>query len=202
MKGWFVALLTGIVLLVFGVLIAVVWGIATHESIITLEESVDKRFTALTEAYRHRADLAGASIGGFRSCAKLEKEPLQQLVTAQSNVMSISLDMNTLVKPASLSMYQERQNELGYALRRVSIAVEKFTDFRKGEVYQAIKNDLREADREVVKAIANYNAVATEYNNKVTRVPSNIIAGFMGRFAKPVFVATPDAKRPVTVRFD
>lgn len=202
MKGWVVALLLAVVVGVFGVTVITVWTVATHARILALEERAEDTFTTVVTAYQRRIDGMPRFIAVLKSYPTLEKDPVLAVVEAYVRITNSTVGTVTLAKPMSLRDFILEQNALSYALYRLVNVVERHMEIKKTETYLIVRTELRAQDEQIAGAITRFNAEAIEYNNRVGRIPSAIIAGFMGKFKKPYFEFGKDQKAPVIVRLD
>ncbi|MEK6797108.1 MAG: LemA family protein [Spirochaetota bacterium] len=202
MKGWFVGLLLAIVIGVFGITVISVWTVATHARILTLEERTEDTFVTVVTAYQKRIDGLPRFIQTVRSFPTLEKEPIAALLEAYAKTTNADAGAVTLGKPMSLRDFIMEQNALSFSLYRLITVIERHLEIKKTEPYLIVRAELRAQDEQIAAAITRFNTEAIEYNNRVGRIPSGIIAGFMGKFKKPYFEFGKDQKAPVIVRLD
>lgn len=103
--------------------------------------------------------------------------------------------------PQQLAAYQKAQGELSQALGRLMAVAESYPDLKANENFMSLQTQLEGTENRCTIARQQYNDIAREYNTKVRRFPSNIVAMIFGFEKKPYFEADEDAKQAPKVEF-
>ena len=74
----------------------------------------------------------------------------------------------------------EANGELSSALSRLMVIVENYPELKANENFINLQDELAGTENRLQKARQDYNDTAREYNTKIRRFPSSIIAGMGG----------------------
>lgn len=92
---------------------------------------------------------------------------------------------------------EQAQGELDSAISRLLVVQENYPELKADQQVQNLITELEGTENRIFVARNDYNEVATTYNNKVRRFPTNMIAGMFG-FEKVELVKA-DEKAKTTV---
>ena len=91
----------------------------------------------------------------------------------------------------------QAQGDLDSAISRLLVVQENYPELKADQQVQNLITELEGTENRIFVARNDYNEVATAYNNKVRRFPTNMIAGMFG-FEK-VDLVKADEKAKTTV---
>ena len=99
-------------------------------------------------------------------------------------------------------MIREQANgELTSALNRLMVIVENYPDLKANENFIGLQDELAGTENRITVARQDYNKAVQEYNVKIRRFPSNIIAGMFGFEKAALFESSEGASSVPNVSF-
>ena len=156
-----------IVGIIIGVIVLIlIWFIATYNSLVVLRNKKDNEWSQIDVQLKRRADLIPNLVETVKGYAKHESETLEDVVKARNTYVTATTE-NDKVKAS---------NELEGALTKLFALAESYPDLKANTNFISLQNDLKETEDKISYARQFYNDAVLTYNNKVTMVPSNIVA--------------------------
>lgn len=192
---WFVpAIVVGVILL----LVALLSG--SYNGLITSRENVKRSLGDLQSAYQRRSDLIPNLVNTVKGSSSFEQQTLTDVVNARAKATGITIDpANT--SPEQLKAYVDAQNGVTGSLSKLLAVVESYPDIKSTQGYQELRVQLEGTENRINVARTDYNKVAQEYNTKIQRFPTNILAGIFGFKDYAYFEASAGAETVPTVNF-
>ncbi len=167
------------------VVIAILWSISAYNSLVSLEENVDKAFANIEAQYQRRFDLIPNIVNTVEGVADFEQSTLQNVVAARSAWASAN-GANEKIAAA---------NEFEGALSRLLVTVEAYPELRATEAFGSLITELEGTENRIAYARKEYNEISTEYNKSVRKFPRNLIAKtFSFEGEKELFEAASEAE--------
>ncbi|MEK7145841.1 MAG: LemA family protein [Patescibacteria group bacterium] len=185
------AWLLGIVVLI------AIWGVSTYNGLITSEGVVDSAWAQVETQYQRRADLVPQLVATTQGAADFEQSTLTAVTEARTQWQDTANDPN-----ASLEQQIAASNSFDSALSRLLVTVEAYPTLTATENFQTLQSQLEGTENRISVARMDFNDAAKNYNVKVRRVPTNIIASIFGFETKPFFEAAEGSEDAPTVEFD
>lgn len=199
-KGLIVTLsIVGIIALF--VIIMVVWGISSYNSLITLNETVDQNWSQVENQYQRRADLIPNLVNTVKGYAEFERGVLTDVTEARSRVSQFNVTPEVLNDPQSFQRFQQLQGELSGALSRLLVTVENYPTLKANENFLQLQAQLEGTENRISVERRNFNQSVQQYNTTIKRFPTSIFAGLFGFNEKQYFTSTPGAETPPKVEF-
>ncbi len=196
--------LLAIVLGFFGLLgLLVVWGISINNTIINHEESVKRDWGQVQNVYQRRLDLVPNLVESVKGAAKHEKETLQSVIEARSNVAKLSAESMTDLAndPAKLKQFQQAQSALGSTLSRLMVVVERYPELKANQNFLELQSQLEGTENRIAVERKRFNDSVRVYNGAIRVFPGSLIAGFRNFKERPYFEAAPEAEKAPQVKF-
>ena len=188
-------------LIVLGVLaIIALWGVNVYNSFVALEETVDAAWSQVENQYQRRADLVPNLVATVKGYAAHEQETLEGVVEARAKATQITIDP-AHATAEQLAAFQAAQGELSQALGRLLAVAENYPDLKANENFRDLQAQLEGTENRITIARQQFNEEARNFNTKIRRFPSNIIAGLFGFEKKPYFDAEQGAEKAPKVEF-
>ena len=196
-KSWII--IGGIVLLVVILLMSMS---GSYNNLVNLQENVNKKWADVQGAYQRRADLIPNLVSTVKGYAKFEQETLIKVIEQRASATkpTINLDASQL-NANSLAQFQKAQDELGSSLSRLLVSVEKYPDLKANQNFLELQSQLEGTENRINVERRNFNEAVQDYNSKLRRFPTNIIAGMFGFAQKPYFTAQAGAENAPKVQF-
>lgn len=174
-----------------------------YNSLVGLGQGVDQSWAQVQNVYQRRADLVPNLVATVSGAANFEKSTLVEITNARASVGQMKLDPNTApTDPAKLREFQAAQAQLGGALSRLLVVVERYPELRSNQNFINLQAQLEGTENRISVERGRFNEAVQKYNTKVRSFPSVVYAGAMGFAVKPYFEATAGADQPPAVKFD
>ena len=174
------------------VVLIVLWGITTYNSLIGGRNSVEEAFSGMDVFLKKRYDLIPNIVETVKGYAAHEKDTLTAVVEARSKAISGGTIDEKLAADQNLSG----------ALSRLFALSEAYPDLKANTNFLDLQNQLKDIEAQIASSRTGYNRAVMNYNNKVSRVPSNIIAGLFKFERATMFeIVNPVERENVKVQF-
>ena len=174
------------------IVLIVLWAMATYNGLIAGRNSVEEAFGGIDVYLKKRYDLIPNVVETVKGYAAHEKETLEAVISARAKALGST----------SIDDKMAAEQNLSGALSRLLALSEAYPDLKANTNFMDLQNQLKMMETEIAGSRSNYNRVAMTYNNKVERVPSNIIAGIFGFKRSPMFeITNPVERENIKVQF-
>jgi LemA protein len=189
------------------VVLAVIVGISmagTYNRLVTLSQEVDKQWAQVENVYQRRADLVPNLVATVRGAADFEKSTLEAVTQARASVGRAQITAPTApTDAAQLAQFEAAQAQLGAALQRLLVVVERYPELRANQNFRDLQAQLEGTENRITVERNRYNETAQAYNTSRLRFPTNLFASMLGFKEKAYFKAvTPGAEQAPQVNFD
>ncbi|MFB5088653.1 LemA family protein [Psychrobacillus sp. PGGUH221] len=185
-------LLGPIVIIVVIIAIFAAILIPSYNGFVNGEEGVNKAYAQIENQLQRRMDLIPNLVNTVKGFAAHEEEVLGNIADARSRMAGA----NTPEEQA------EANNELSGALSRLLVVVENYPELKADANFRQLMDELAGTENRLSVAREDYNAVVSDYNKKVKRMPGNIIASIFGFDEKEYFEADAAAQEAPNVDFE
>src|SRR5271156_2015120 len=190
-----------IILGILVILIAVAG--ASYNRLVRLSQAADSQWAQVQNVYQRRADLIPNLVATVSGAANFEKSTLTEITTARASVGQVKLDPNTAPSdPAKLAAFEQAQGQLGSALSRLLVVVEKYPDLKATEGFRDLQASLEGTENRIAVERRDFNTAVQNYNTAVKSFPAVFYAGAFGFQPKPYFAAAPGAETAPKVQFN
>lgn len=171
----------------FFVLIALIIG-GSYNSLVGAQTKVEQAQSKIETTLQRRYDLIPNVVNSVKGYMKHESDIFEHIADARAKIGS-----NTATKAEK----EQAQGELDSAISRLLVVQENYPQLKADTQVQNLITELEGTENRIFVARNDYNEVATTYNNKIRRFPTNMIAGMFG-FEK-VDLVKADEKAKTTV---
>jgi len=179
----------------------VLWGVGVYNSLVSLDEGVTQAWSQVENQYQRRADLIPNLVSTVKGVANFEKETYTAVAKARASAGQIKLTPQMLSDPNAFSKFQAAQDNLGGALSRLMVTVERYPQLKANENFLQLQAQLEGTENRISVERRKYNKIVQEFNTKIRRFPANAIAGAGGFTAKQYFRAEKGANKVPKVKF-
>lgn len=187
MKKGSIAILVVVAIVV--VAIAMVGG--SYNSLVELEEKVDKEYSNVSVMLERRADLIPNLVNTVKGYVEHEEEIIDNITEARENL----LDADTIEEKG------QANNELTTALNALMVVVENYPDLKANENFIQLSDELAGTENRIANARRDYNDAVETYNSKVKKFPTNILANMFDFDEKDYFEVDPTKTEVPKVEF-
>lgn len=193
MKKWLVIILA--------VVAASLTLMSSYNGLVKAEEEINSVWANVETQYQHRADLIPNLVNTVKGQANFEKETLTGVIEARAKATQTKIDPANLTEE-QLEQFQQSQNQVGSALSRLLVAVERYPELKAHEGFMTLQAQLEGMENRINVARNKFNVAAKEYNAKVRTFPTKLAAMILGFKEKPYFKSTAGAENAPQVNFN
>ena len=189
--------------LVLAVIMLAVMGVGIRNNLVDLSQAVDAQWSQVENVYQRRADLIPNLVAAVKGAAEFERGTLEAVTEARASVGRMQIDPRTLPNdPAAFQRFEQAQGQLGNALSRLMVVVERYPDLKANQNFRDLQAQLEGTENRITVERMRYNEKAQAYNTARLRFPGNVFAGLFGFGEKAYFRAQAGAERAPEVNFD
>jgi LemA protein len=164
------------------------------------DEQVGAAWSEVLNQYQRRADLVPNLVNVVKGAAGFEQSTLVAVVEARAKASSVNATPALVNDPQAFARFESAQRELGGALSRLMVVVERYPDLKSNANFQELQAQLEGTENRIAVARMRYIAAVQDYNVLVRSFPSNLTAKVIGMPVKANFTVTDEkalARPPV-----
>ena len=154
------------------------WVKGVYNNMVTQDEGVKTAWSQVENQYQRRMDLIPNLVNTVKGYA------------APSNLTE-----------ESLKKFQSAQGELGNALSRLMLVLERYPDLKANQNFMELQAQLEGTENRISVERKRFNEVAQSYNTYIRQFPNNILSGMFGFQSKAYFAAESGAEKAPKVEF-
>src|SRR5881409_1697039 len=177
--------------LVLIVVIAFAWGVGVNNKIVTADVAVNEKWAQVQNVYQRRADLIPNLVETVKGFATQEKSVLEAVTQARASASGIKATPELLNDPAAFKRFQDAQNQLGGALSRLLVTVERYPELKSNQNFLALQSQLEGTENRITVERMRFNEAVRDYNTALKRFPGSLVGSFRGFKEKAFFAAAP-----------
>jgi LemA protein len=191
------------VLLVVGIIIVggIVWGVGINNDLVKSEQLVNEKWAQVQNVYQRRADLIPNLVETVKGFATQERTVLEEVTKARASVAGIKATPELVNDPQAFRKFQQAQQELGGALSRLLVTVERYPDLKSNQNFLNLQSQLEGTENRITVERMRFNEAVRDYNTRLKLFPGSLVASFRGFKDKAFFEATPGSAEPPKVKF-
>jgi LemA protein len=197
-----------IALVLFAVVIAALigvglWAGGIYNRLVTLQQATDGAWAQVENVYQRRTDLIPNLVNTVSGSANFERTTITEVVAARASVGRVQLPAGAApTDPQQLAQFEQAQAQLGGALSRLLVVVERYPELRSTAAFRDLQAQLEGTENRITVERGRFNETVQAYNTALRRFPAALVAGMFGHSPRPYFTATPGSDRPPGVKFD
>lgn len=195
-----------VILLIFGG-----WYVSVRNSLVGLDEAVNRQWAQVESQYQRRFDLIPNLVRTVQGAANFEKSTLIEVVNARARVGQVQQGTapaggpptasNLPNDPNAMAQYAAAQQGLSNALSRLLVVVERYPDLKSNQNFLELQSQLEGTENRIAVERQKYNETAQTYNTRIRQFPASIVAG--SKFPpKAYFRGAAGSNEAPTVNFD
>jgi LemA protein len=177
------------------------WGMNVNNTAVGLDEQVSKSWANVESSYQRRNDLIGNLVKTVQGAADFEKGTLEAVINARAKATSISIDP-TNITPEQLAKFNEVQGGLSGALKSLLVTVERYPDLKANQNFLELQSQLEGTENRINVARDRFNEAVKPYNEYVRKMPTKLVAGFLGFDEKGYYQAEAGSEKAPDVDFN
>lgn len=178
-------IIIGVILVI--ILIPIMMAVGSYNSLVQLDENVKAQWGEVENQLKRRTDLIPNLVNTVKGFAAQEKDVLIGVTEARSRLASADTPEENAQANAQLSG----------ALSRLNVVVERYPELKSNENFIRLQDELAGTENRIAVARRDYNESAKEFNSRIRKFPTNILAGIFGFEKKGYFeVSEEDQELP------
>ncbi len=169
------------------------------------DEQVVSTWAQVENQYQRRADLIPNLVATVKGYAAHEKETLTAVVEARSRIASMEISGDMINNPQMLQQFEKAQSQLGSALKRLLVVVERYPDLKSSQNFLALQSQLEGTENRISVARRDYIAAVQLYNTEIRTFPGRLWHSFLYsdmQLRQTYEATTEDAEQAPAVSFD
>ena len=194
-----VLIVLGVIVLILVIGLASLFGV--YNRFVTAEQGVNEKWAQVQNVYQRRADLIPNLVETVKGFAAQEKTVLEEVTRARASAGSIKATPELLNDPASFKRFQDAQNQLGGALSRLLVTVERYPELKSNQNFLALQSQLEGTENRITVERMRFNEAVRDYNTRIKLMPGALVARVMGFKEKAFFEAAPGSETVPKVKF-
>ena len=159
-----------------------------------LDEQTRSAWSEVLNQYQRRADLVPNIVATVKGEAAFEQDTLTKVIEARAKATSIQVTPELLNNPQAMEKFQQAQGELGSALSRLMVTVERYPDLKANKGFSDLRVQLEGTENRITVARNKFIQTVQEYNVLARSFPTNLTAKVFGYAAKPAFAVQNEAQ--------
>ncbi|MFO1129371.1 MAG: LemA family protein [Rhodospirillales bacterium] len=169
----------------------------------TLEEQAKAAWSQVLNQYQRRADLVPNLVETVKGAAAFERETLEAVVKARSQVAQTNVPSDILTNPDAFKAFEQNQAGLTSALSRLLVVVERYPDLKANQNFLTLQSQLEGTENRIAVARRDYIEAVRKYNTELRTFPGRLWAMtlYSGNEPMQTFSISEDAKVAPTVKF-
>ena len=165
-----------------------------------MDENVSQAWAQVENVYQRRSDLIPNLVATVKGYAEHESSTLEAVVEARAKATQATVDPSRLSEE-ELANFMNAQNDLGTAIGRLLVSVERYPDLKANQNFLELQAQLEGTENRIAVERKKFNEAARNYNVAIRRFPNNIFAGMFGFEKKGYFEASEGVDQAPAVSF-
>jgi LemA protein len=180
---------------------------STYNRLVSLQQEVEAQWAQVENVYQRRLDLVPNLVETVKGAAAFEKQTFTAVAEARTRAGQVAQGTRQagpgVPGAAALEQYQMAQEQLGSALSRLLVVVERYPELRATQAFRDLQAQLEGTENRIAIERMRFNEAARRFNTRRESFPTNLIAGSFGsRFsARPYFRAAAGSEQAPRVDF-
>jgi LemA protein len=183
------------------VAIVLLWYVNVHNGLVTADENIKGKWSQVQNVYQRRMELIPNLVATVKGYASQEEKVLREVTELRARIGAVSVSSDILNDPQALSRFQKEQSELGGALSRLLMVSENYPDLKSNQNFLALQSQLEGTENRIAVERKRFIDAVQEYNTKIRRIPTSVVAVMGGFREKANFTADQGAEKAPVVKF-
>jgi len=167
----------------------------------TLDEQVNARWSEVQNQYQRRAELIPNLVETVKGYATQERETLTAVVEARAKATQITVNPDQLSDPEAVKRFLDAQQQLSGALGRLLAVSENYPDLKSNQNFLALQSQLEGTENRIAVARRDYIQAVQAYNTEVRTFPGRLWAIVWGAKPKATFETSAENQTAPKVQF-
>lgn len=181
-----------ILIIVILIIICIIWLITSYNGLVRSRNTVEEAFSTMDVYLKKRFDLIPNLVETVKGYATHEKETLQAVIAARSQVQSAGTEAERI----------QAENALSGTLKSLFAVAEAYPDLKANEGFLDLQRQLQRVEEDIANSRKYYNGSVKAYNNKCQMFPTSFIANMFHFEPRTMFeVSREEERENVKVEF-
>ena len=176
-------------------------GCNGYNGLVDKDQMVKSKWANVESDYQRRSDLIPNLVNTVKGAANFEQETLTGVVEARAKATQVTIDPTNL-SPEKIAQFQKAQGELGSALGRLLVTMEKYPELKATDAFRDLQDQLEGTENRIKVSRNEFNTAVKDYNSSVKKFPMVLFSGLFGFTEKGYFTADAGAEKAPTVDFN
>lgn len=176
------------------------WCKNTYNGMVSADEGVQSAWSQVENVYQRRADLIPNLVATVKGYAEHESGTLEAVVAARAKATQTTVDPSQLTAE-NIAKFQAAQGELGSALGRLLVTVERYPDLKANQNFLELQAQLEGTENRISTERMKFNEIAKSYNTLIRSFPQNIMASIFSFTPKGYFKAAEGSENAPKIEF-
>ncbi len=173
------------------VLIAVMMIFSGYNSLVSMNENVNGKWSQVENQLQRRNDLIPNLVSTVKGYAAHESEVFQAVSDARAKLGGAK----------TVSDVNAANSEVTSALSRLLMVAENYPDLKANTNFLQLQDELAGTENRIAVARKDYNDSVQGFNAKIKSLPTSLYAGMLGFNARDYFKVEESAKAVPKVQF-
>lgn len=169
-----------------------IWAIFTYNAFIRLRNNVENSWAQIDVQLKRRTDLIPNLIKTVKGYVKHERETLEAVTNARSELMKAEGDTKETARA---------DNMLSDALKSLFAVAEAYPDLKANQNFMQLQEELSGTENKIAAARQYYNDIVMQYNTKRESFPDNLLSGLFKFTEKDLFEIDETEREVPDVKF-
>ena len=147
------------------------WGVGVSNRLVTAEQAVNGAWAQVQTVYQRRADLIPNLVETVKGFAAQERTVLEEVTRARASAGQMRVGPEITNDPQALRRFQQAQQELGGALSRLLVTVERYPDLKSNANFLALQSQLEGTENRITVERRRYNETVQDLQHPAPPVP-------------------------------
>lgn len=171
-----------------------------YNEVINQDQDVQATWAEVQNQYKRRADLVPNLVKVVQGAANFERDTLEKVVQARSQVASLKIDSSTIEDPQKLQQFEDAQAKLGGALSRLLVVSEKYPELKASDAFRDLQSQIEGTENRIAVARGRYIEAVAKYNKVVLNFPTSIGASLRGKKERPTFQGSAENEKAPEIK--
>ncbi len=164
----------------------------TYNSLVAADEAVNSAWSQVENQLQRRMDLIPNLVNTVKGYAAHEEKILTEVTRAREKLMAAG----------SVTEKAEADQELTTALSRLIAIAENYPELKADANFRQLADELAGTENRIATSRMDYNNAVQDYNTKIRRFPTVIVAKLFSFEKKDYFKAAENANETPIVDFN
>ena len=169
----------------------------------TFDEQAKASWSEVLSQYQRRAELIPNLVETVKGFAEQERGVLVEVVEARAKATQVQIPSDILNNPEAFKKFQDAQGQLGGALARLLVVIERYPDIKSNQNFLTLQSQLEGTENRIAIARRDYIQSVKVYNTELRTIPGRWWRALMYPDSEPMqtFTVAEEQTAPPQVKF-